>query len=77
MQTIQVEISDDLLQKAGKEAITVYLQKQIKFLKLKMLGEEIRKSFEESEFNMEKEFQAAREEAWQEYKSQYLKDILK
>ncbi len=77
MHTIQVEISDDLLQKAGKDAIEEYLQKQLKLLKLKMLGEEIRKSFEESGFDMEKEFQAAREDAWKEYKSQYLKDILK
>lgn len=76
MMTIQIDVSEDIIQKVGKEAIKDYLQNQVNLLKLSILGEEINKAMTESNFNLEQELQLAKQEAWQEYKSQYLKDIV-
>lgn len=77
MHSVQVEVTDDVLRRLGKEAVEEYLRKQVQLLKLRAIGEEIRKSLDESRFDMEQEFQQAKTEAWNEYKSQRLKDILR
>ena len=77
MITIQIDVREDIIQKAGKEAIKEYLQKQVNILQLRILGDEISTAMEESKFDMEQEFKTAQKEAWEEYKSQYLNSILK
>ncbi len=77
MITIHIDIKEDIIQKAGKNAIKEYLQKQVNLLQLRILGDEISTAMDESKFDMEQELKTAQKEAWEEYKSQYLNGILK
>lgn len=76
MVTIQIDVSEDIIHKLGKEAIKNYMQKQMNLLKLSVLGDEIRTAMEESNFDWEYELQLAKQQSWEEYKSQYLNNIL-
>jgi hypothetical protein len=76
MITIQIDVSEDIIQKLGKEAIKNYMHKQMNLLKLSVLGDEIRTAMEESNFDWEQELQLVKQESWEEYKSQYLSNIL-
>jgi hypothetical protein len=75
MMTIQIDVSEDIIEKLGQTAIKDYLQNQVNLLKLSILGEEINQAIKASNLDIEAELQLAKQKAWEEYKSQYLKNI--
>jgi hypothetical protein len=72
MSTLQFKIDESLVQAMGMEAIQGFVERQLVFLHTKYLGETIARAIEETGFSHEKEVEAARQEAWQEYQSKYL-----
>ena len=77
MQTIQIQIQDKILQKIGIIAIKDRLQKEIEYLYYEDIAESINKSLFESGINNEKELELARQKSWEQYKNDFLKDVVK
>lgn len=72
MAVLEFEIEDQLVENMGLQHIKDFLNRQIAFLKAAKLGEKISQVIQHSGFDHDKEVQAAREEAWQEYKTRCL-----
>lgn len=68
MKTIKVNIDDKIINRLGLQAINEYLRKEI--------AEDIKKKIDQSGIDNDKELEEAREKAWNEYKENFLKDII-
>lgn len=77
MQTIQLEIQDKILQKMGLVAVKERLQKEIEYLYFEDVAENINKSLQESGINNEIELETARQKSWEQYRNDFLKDVIK
>ncbi|OFX27157.1 MAG: hypothetical protein A2033_04105 [Bacteroidetes bacterium GWA2_31_9] len=77
MQTIQIEIQDKILQKIGLVAVKDHILKEIEFLYYKDAIEKINKSLQESGISNELELELARQKSWEQYKNEFLKDVIK
>lgn len=75
MKTIELEIPDDIIEKLGYKAIKDLLTEQLTYQKFKILEEELQKSMLESDVNWSDEFERAKKEAYEEYKTLYNKNI--
>jgi hypothetical protein len=75
MKTIELEIPDDIIEKLGYKAIKDLLTEQLTYQKFKILEEELQKSMLESDVNWSEEFERAKKEAYEEYKTLYNKNI--
>ena len=77
MQTIQIEIKDKILQKIGLVAVKERLLKEIEYLYFENVAENINKTIQESGINNDSELESARLKAWDKYKNDFLKDVIK
>ncbi len=68
--TLQLNISDDLVQMFGLSSLQTYMQKRLEMLKLQLLADKIGFAITESSIDWEFELENARKEAWNEYKQQ-------
>ncbi len=75
MTSIQLKISDEVIQKFGLEAITARFQREMELEHLKIVGESIKKAVEAEGLDHDELFEQARIKAWHEYKERYLKDL--
>ncbi len=69
MPVLEFEIEDQLVQHMGLRHIKHFLERQIAFLKVSILGEKIAQAIQSSGIDHAKEVEEARREAWQEYKT--------
>lgn len=76
MTTIQLQITDDIVNKYGIKAVINRLQQYLEAEQLKILAEEIKTSIEMSGENNDTLVNQARKKAWDEYKIERLKNIL-
>lgn len=67
MTTIQIPISDALIQQLGHQAITEFLQRQMQLLRLQLLADNLSTSVERSGIDWEQELEDARQKAWEIY----------
>lgn len=74
MAVIQVEIDDALAQAMGMRAVEDFIERQLSLLRLRHLGERISDAIRESGIDHDAEVDAARQEAWREYKEKHLRD---
>lgn len=72
MNTIQLDIDDDLIQEFGEQAIQAFIEKQLEMFKLQRLGKKISNVCHESGVDPLEEFEQAREEAWDKFKESTL-----
>jgi len=72
MSVIQLEIDETLVQTIGLQAIGAFMERQLSFLRVQYLGDNIAHTIEQSGFEHAKEVEEARQEAWKEYKVKYL-----
>jgi hypothetical protein len=77
MQTIQIEIQDKILQKLGLVAVKDRLLKEIEYLYFENAAENISKSLQESGIDNDLELENSRQKSWEQYKSNFLKDVSK
>ena len=77
MQTIQIQIQDKILQKIGIVAVKDRLLKEIEYLYFEDAAENINKSLQESGISNENELEIARQKSWEQYKNDFLKDVIK
>jgi len=75
MAVIQLDIDEKLIQAVGAQAIREFIDRQLSLLRLEYLGEKISSAIRKSGMDHQAEVEAAREEAWQEYKEKFLKDV--
>ena len=68
MSTLQLDISDDLVQLMGLSEIQSYLQKRLELLKLQLLADKLGTAIQETNLDWEHELEVARQQAWDEYK---------
>jgi hypothetical protein len=66
--TLQLDISEDLVQLMGMNALQTYLQKQLESLKIQLLADKLGLAILQSGMNWEQEMENARQQAWNEYK---------
>jgi len=66
--TLQLDISEDLVQLMGMSALQTYLQKQLESLKIQLLADKLGLAILQSGMNWEQEMENARQQAWNEYK---------
>ncbi len=71
MTTLQFDIEDQLIQNIGITKIREFIDRQLVLLRLAYLGEKIGHEICISGMDHSLELDNAREEAWQEYKSEY------
>jgi hypothetical protein len=76
MSVIQLEIDETLIQAVGLQTVKTFMERQLSLLKVKYLGEKISAAIHQAGIDHPQEVEAARQEAWQEYKATYLKDIV-
>ncbi len=72
MSVIQLDIEEILVQTIGLQAIEAFMERQLSFLRVQYLGNQITHAIEQSGFDHDKEVEEARQEAWKEYKVKYL-----
>lgn len=72
MPVLEFEIEDQLVQNMGLQHIKNFLNRQLAFLRVSYLGEKISQVIQSSGIDHAKEVEAARQEAWQEYKTKNL-----
>jgi len=72
MNVIQLDIEEILVQTIGLQAIEAFMERQLSFLRVQYLGNQITQAIEQSNFEHDKEVEEARQEAWKEYKTKYL-----
>lgn len=77
MQTIEIQIQDKILQKVGIIAVKDRLLKEIEYLYYEDAAESINKSIQASGINNETELEQARQKSWEQYKNDFLKDVIK
>ncbi len=65
MTTVQVPVSDDLIQKIGQRAVEDFLQKQLQILRVQSLADGLGKAIDESGVDWDTELETARQEAWE------------
>ncbi len=75
MAIIQVEIDDALAQAVGIRAVEDFIDRQLSFLRLRHLGERISEAIRKSGIDHDTEVDAARQEAWREYKEKHSRDV--
>ncbi len=68
--TLQLNISDDLVQMFGLNSLQTYMQKRLEMLRLQLLADKISVAITESDMDWEFELENARKEVWNEYKKQ-------
>jgi len=76
MTIIQFDIEDKLIQEVGIRTVKDFVENQLSILRLLSSGKQITKIIEESGIIHTEVIEESRQEAWQEYKDKYLKDIL-
>lgn len=74
MALLHIEIKDEDIKELGEEFTKDFIKKQIKLLRLKNLMDKIRRKISDSKIDYEKEVIKIREESWQEYKKEFLKE---
>ncbi len=72
MSVIQLDIDDILVQTIGIQAIQAFMERQLSYLRVQYLGDNISQAIQESGFEHTKEVEDARLEAWEEYKAKYM-----
>ena len=72
MSVIQLDIDDILVRTIGFQAIQEFMESQLSFLRVRYLGDKIEQAIQQSDFEHPKEVEAARLEAWEEYKAKYM-----
>ena len=75
MSVIQFQVDEKLIQTVGIQAIQAFMERQLSLLRVRCLGEKIACAIKQAGFDHEKEVEAARQEAWQEYKTTYFPKI--
>ncbi|MCA1792866.1 MAG: hypothetical protein LC660_03160 [Desulfobacteraceae bacterium] len=76
MSVIQIDIDDTLIQSVGTTAIKTFIEQQVAILRLQYQGEHISHIINEAGIDHDKEVSEARQEAWDEYKSIHLRDLV-
>ncbi|GAA4399940.1 hypothetical protein GCM10023187_12540 [Nibrella viscosa] len=72
MRTIKIEVQDDLVQRLGVAAVQKLLEEELAYQRFKLLEESIQASMQAAEgVDWEKEFEHARQEAFDEYQRQH------
>lgn len=67
MTTIEIDVSDDLVQAIGTQSIKAYFQKHLELLKMQVLADKLGSAIEKSGLDWEEALEKARDEAWEEY----------
>lgn len=75
MTTIQLEVNDEVVKKYGIESLVQRLQQQLELERLKMLAEEINEAVQSAGLDNDALWEKAREQAWEQYKKQYLSHL--
>ena len=76
MSVIQLEIDDALIQSIGVTAMKAFIDQQVALLRLTYQGERIAQTIQKSGIDHAQEVNEARQEAWDEYKTTHLQDLL-
>ena len=66
--TMQLDISEDLVQLMGMSALQTYMQKRLELLKIQLHADKLGLAILQSGMNWEQEMENARQQAWNEYK---------
>lgn len=75
MAVIQLEIDETLIHAVGASAVKTFIERQLSLLRLKHLGERISEAIQQADVDHGAEVEGARQEAWQELRGKYLKDV--
>lgn len=75
MNTIQLKISEEVIQKFGLEAITARFQREMELEHLKIVGAAIQEAVEAEDLDHDSLFEEARQKAWEENKDRFLKNV--
>lgn len=76
MVTISIEVSDDLVKAYGVQALQERMKRLIHLEKLTLLVQDIQDAVSDAELVNEELLEQARENAWNEFKANKLKDIM-
>jgi|GEM_PF-2482698 len=67
METIKVNVQDDLIALYGLEAIKNLLEEELAYQRFRLLESKIQNAMSETDVDWDKEFEQKREEAFEEY----------
>lgn len=67
METISISLNDDLIKAFGIDAIRKFIEEELAYQKFRLLENRIQESMRNSSFSFEKEYEKAREQAYNEY----------
>ncbi len=72
MQTIELQVKDEIFYSVGLQSIKERLQKELEYLYYEFLGITIQKKILESGIDNDLELESARELNWQKIRSEFL-----
>lgn len=76
MSVIQLDVDDTLIQSVGATAMKAFIEQQVAILRLQYQGEHIAQTLQQAGIDHDQEVAEARQEAWNEYKTTHLQDLL-
>ncbi len=75
MAVLKINVKDEDIKAFGEQYTKNFLKRQIRLLRLQRIMDRIEEKVIEKGIDYEAELERIREEAWQEYKEDFLKDI--
>ena len=67
MVTVSVNVQDELVKLCGIEAVKKLLEEELEYQRFRLLENRIQESMSDADVDWDKEFEASREEAFEEY----------
>jgi hypothetical protein len=75
--TINLNVEETMLEKAGENTFKDFVEEQVENYKMRLLCVEIKDAVERSGIDLEKELKAAKKRAWEKYKDENLRGLIK
>jgi hypothetical protein len=67
MVTVSVNVQDELVKLCGIEAVKKLLEEELEYQRFRLLENRIKEAMSDADVDWDKEFEASREEAFEEY----------
>ena len=77
METVQIKIKDNIINRLGIKAVKDYLGRELEYLYHEVLAFDIKTNIDKSGIDNEKELESARAKTWKDYQKKFLKGIKK
>lgn len=75
MPTLQINVSNELADSVNLAVVQTYLEHRLRTFALGQDSDAVRRAIEDHRETLDEDFDHAKTEAWNEYKSQYLKGL--